>query len=148
MECLSLPVEMEVQDIVTNTNPQTIEFPASESTNSLDDKLSLANRILDIIKSYGTNEVTDKSLPGCAKATFLPVVLANIKNGTPIRIILPAFPAKSPNRKGKVLGALPDLGEEIALQCLQGLCDNIRQIYKPGAEVSIASDGLVYNGKY
>jgi pyoverdine/dityrosine biosynthesis protein Dit1 len=133
---------------MTNTNSQNVGVPAFESAISSDDKLGLANRILDIIKSYGTNEVTDKSLPGCAKATFLSIMLANIENEAPIRMILPAFPAKSPNRKGKVLGALPDLGEEIALQCLQGLCDNIRQIYKPGAEVFIASDGLVYNGKY
>jgi len=143
-----LPREKEVQKETLNTHSHSVESPVPRSTSSLDNQLELANKILDIIKSYGTTEKTDKSPQGCAKTTFLPVVLDYIKNKSPIRMILPAFPAKSPNRKGKVLGALPDLGEEIALQCLQGLCDNIRQIYKPGAEVSIASDGLVYNGKY
>ncbi|RAK73193.1 uncharacterized protein BO72DRAFT_500321 [Aspergillus fijiensis CBS 313.89] len=45
----------------------------------------------------------------------------------------------------KTLGVLPDLGEELALQHLNGLCLNITQIYLPGAEVRISSEGLVHN---
>ncbi|RAH41049.1 uncharacterized protein BO95DRAFT_468233 [Aspergillus brunneoviolaceus CBS 621.78] len=45
----------------------------------------------------------------------------------------------------KTLGVLPDLGEELALQHLNGLCLNIPQIYLLGAEVRISSDGLVHN---
>ena len=29
---------------------------------------------------------------------------------------------------------------------LNGLCESIAEIYKPGAELVITSDGLVYNG--
>jgi pyoverdine/dityrosine biosynthesis protein Dit1 len=61
--------------------------------------------------------------------------------------VLPAFPFKSPNRVDKTLGSLPDLGEELALQHLNGLCESIKEIYEPGAKVTITSDGLVYNGK-
>ena len=43
----------------------------------------------------------------------------------------------------KVLGTLPDLGEEIALMHLNGLCESIAEIYEHGAEIVIASDGLV-----
>ena len=46
----------------------------------------------------------------------------------------------------KVLGKLPDLGEELALMHLNGLCESIAEIYEHGAEISLASDGLVYNG--
>lgn len=46
----------------------------------------------------------------------------------------------------KVLGTLPDLGEEIALIHLNGLCESIAEIYEHGAEIVITSDGLVYNG--
>lgn len=46
----------------------------------------------------------------------------------------------------KVLGTLPDLGEELALMHLNGLCESIAEIYEYGAELVIASDGLVYNG--
>jgi pyoverdine/dityrosine biosynthesis protein Dit1/AcrR family transcriptional regulator len=76
-------------------------------------------------------------------ALQLPKLHYYISQALPIHLILPAFPAKSPNRQ-KVLGALPDLGEEIALTFLQSLCDDIRQVYAPGARLSICADGRVF----
>lgn len=67
-----------------------------------------------------------------------------IKNEQPIHFILPAFPAKSPNPQ-KVLGTLPDMGEQISLQFLQSLCSQIREIYAPGARLTICSDGRVFS---
>lgn len=62
----------------------------------------------------------------------------------PLQFILPAFPAKSPNAS-KVLGKLPDLGEEIALHTLQSICAEIKSIYAPGAQVIICSDGRIFS---
>jgi len=76
-------------------------------------------------------------------AIQLPKLHYYISQGQPIHLILPAFPAKSPNPH-KVLGTLPDLGEEIALTFLQSLCDDIRQVYAPGARISICADGRVF----
>lgn len=76
-------------------------------------------------------------------ALQLPKLHYYISQGLPVHLILPAFPAKSPNRQ-KVLGTLPDLGEEIALTFLQSLCDDIRQVYAPGARLSICADGRVF----
>jgi pyoverdine/dityrosine biosynthesis protein Dit1 len=67
-----------------------------------------------------------------------------IEQEKPIHFILPAFPAKSPNRQN-VLGSLPDMGERISLQFLQSLCDQIRDIYPPGAQITICSDGRVFS---
>ncbi|MFN6526358.1 isocyanide synthase family protein [Nostoc sp. ChiSLP03a] len=67
-----------------------------------------------------------------------------IEREKPIHFILPAFPAKSPNQK-KVLSSLPDMGERVALQFLQSLCVQIRDIYAPGAEITICSDGRVFS---
>jgi pyoverdine/dityrosine biosynthesis protein Dit1 len=58
--------------------------------------------------------------------------------------ILPAFPAKSANTD-KTSGVLPDLGELIGLVTLDQFCGNISQIYSPGAEVVVCSDGRVFN---
>lgn len=76
-------------------------------------------------------------------ALHLPKLHHYISQGLPVHLILPAFPAKSPNPH-KVLGKLPDLGEEIALAFLQSLCDDIRQVYPPGARLSICADGRVF----
>lgn len=70
-------------------------------------------------------------------------LLRMIRNRQPVHLILPAFPAKSPNRN-KTLGPLPDLAEKHALQNLQALCDSIGSIYEPGAKITICSDGRVF----
>ena len=106
----------------------------------------LANDILDIIQRYGKNIAT-KDAPWPGKAKFLPIVESYVTKEEPVRMVLPAFPFKSPNRKDKTLGSLPDLGEELALMHLNGLCETISEIYSHGANVVITSDGLVYNGR-
>lgn len=109
-----------------------------------DQKISIA--ILRVIESYG---VDYEKIGGSWKGfdSFIPIVCEQVKKQEPIRMILPAFPFKSPNSRDKVLGTLPDLGEELALFHLNGLCENIARIYEPGADVYISSDGLVYNGE-
>lgn len=71
------------------------------------------------------------------------LVEAYVKSQQPIQVIIPAFPAKSSNRD-KTLGPLPDLGERLALSRLQELCDRIRDVYPPGADVTLCSDGRVF----
>ncbi|KAI4187986.1 MAG: hypothetical protein L6R41_002451 [Letrouitia leprolyta] len=134
--------------------PETpdISTPAVQPIADPGDSVALAERpsaqlaiqILDIIQRYGNNAVSgDASWPG--KVKFMPVVEACVVKREPIRMILPAFPFKSPNRKDKTLGSHADLGEELALMHLNGLCESISEVYEHGANVTIASDGLVYN---
>jgi hypothetical protein len=105
----------------------------------------MAVEILKVIESYGVDyEKNGGSWKGLE--SFIPTVEERVNRGEPIRMILPAFPFKSPNARDKVLGSMPDFGEELALAHLNGLCENIAQVYEPGADVYISSDGLVYNG--
>jgi L-tyrosine isonitrile synthase len=67
-----------------------------------------------------------------------------VTNNQKIQFVLPAFPAKSPN-KTKTASRLPDLGEELALFELNQLCRKITLLYRPGAEIIICSDGRVFN---
>lgn len=127
-------------DILTpepSVNGDEPEIPKEKQT---------AIAILKVIESYGVNyEKTGESWKGLS--SFIPTVLEQVKKGEPVRMVLPAFPFKSPNARDKVLGVLPDMGEELALHHLNGLCQNIAQVYEPGADAYISSDGLVYNGK-
>jgi pyoverdine/dityrosine biosynthesis protein Dit1 len=68
-------------------------------------------------------------------------------SGNPIPLLLPAAPFKNscPN---KVLDTKsPDFGEELGLSRLNHLCDELAKVYLYGAELTIVSDGPVYNGK-
>tara|TARA_R110001583_G_scaffold175435_1_gene329982 strand:+ start:8772 stop:9800 length:1029 start_codon:yes stop_codon:yes gene_type:complete len=71
-------------------------------------------------------------------------ILAYVEAREKIQMILPAFPVKSPNRN-KTLAHLPDYAERHAFKQLSLLCDEIKSIYSPGAEISICSDGRVFS---
>jgi len=65
--------------------------------------------------------------------------------GEPVRLVLPAFPMKSPPCADKVLGPLPDTGEVLALLTLDGFARKVERVYAPGCRVLIVSDGRVFN---
>ncbi|WP_175684991.1 isocyanide synthase family protein [Burkholderia anthina] len=69
---------------------------------------------------------------------------ACVAGGQPIRLTLPGFPLKSPDRQGKVLGMLPDRGERLALGYLDAFCETVRGFYAPGCVVDLFSDGLTF----
>ena len=50
------------------------------------------------------------------------------------------------NTTTKVLGRNPDLGEVLALSRLNQICEDIQGLYSPGAEIHVATDGLVFDG--
>lgn len=77
-------------------------------------------------------------------APHLNKVIRAVKSKQAISFVLPAFPGKSPN-PSKVLGALPDMAEKQALKFLNNLCEEIKNIYPPGARVIICSDGRVFS---
>lgn len=111
------------------------------------DALDTSQRILDVIlryKSPSPREAPDRSDEGALK--FLGSIYRAVKKSETVRMVLPAFPFKSPNSEVKVLGTLPDKAEDLALAHLDGLCAAIEDIYPPGAILTIISDGLVYNG--
>lgn len=71
-------------------------------------------------------------------------IMRFVARGIPVEFVLPAFPAKSPNRS-KILGATPDMAERLSLGFLAAVCDRVRQVYPPGAKIIVCSDGRVFS---
>ncbi|ETS80547.1 hypothetical protein PFICI_08076 [Pestalotiopsis fici W106-1] len=99
--------------------------------------------IMDILEKFSLVEPGNTEYVG--RKVFSPRVRRHVICGHEIPMVLPAFPSKSINFRDKVLGTLPDLGEELALDRLNDLCSQIQKIYRPGAMVLIATDGACYN---
>lgn len=134
----------ETKDDTSYLPAVAIKAAHGEEENPISEDEATAIAVLKVIESYGVNyEKTGESWQGLT--SFIPNVLEQVKKREPVRMILPAFPFKSPNARDKVLGVMPDLGEELALYHLNGLCENIGRVYELGADVYISSDGLVYN---
>ncbi|EEP78013.1 conserved hypothetical protein [Uncinocarpus reesii 1704] len=108
--------------------------------------IDMAAKIIEVIYRY---QRAGSGIEGMQSdiglLTGLTQVYSHVKANKPVQMALPAFPFKSPNRNTKVLGRLPDKAEEFALAHLNGLCAAIHDVYKPGAELTIISDGIVYN---
>ncbi len=107
----------------------------------------IAKQILNVIFNHRKISEPDENCTGtgCEKCLGKHLAKVNyfVSSNQPIHFILPAFPAKSPNLS-KVLGELPDLGEETALITLESMCREIADAYPAGAKVTICSDGRIF----
>lgn len=110
---------------------------------------SVSQSILDIITEFALNKL-DNSAQRIIAGTpsFLAVIDAFVAAQQEVQTCLPSFPFKSANKQYKVLGSLPDKAEELALARLNTMCRRIREVYPPGARVTIISDGMTYNGAH
>ncbi|TGJ79002.1 hypothetical protein E0Z10_g9760 [Xylaria hypoxylon] len=102
--------------------------------------------ILEIFFDYALNKI-DHLEAGFEQGAqnFVPVVSQFVAAGKRVEACLPAFPFKSANKVYKVLGNLPDKAEELALERLNTMCKRIQNVYPPGAQITIISDGITYN---
>ena len=117
------------------------------SVRKTDLNVQLATKVLNIVlhfrRAAHSHSTCDHNCIPCQSPHLLKVITA-IRNAKPITFVLPAFPGKSPNQS-KVLGPLPDMAEQLALEFLQQLCDRIKEVYAPGAEIILCSDGRVFS---
>lgn len=98
------------------------------------------SQVMEILKEH-SNNLGEGAL---INVPLFKNIALKMKASEELIFLLPAFPAKSPSPL-KTSGELPDLGEVLALQGLQKLCERISAIYTPGAKVIICSDGRVFS---
>src|SRR5688572_19877658 len=99
-----------------------------ETTTQDDAQAEIASRrILDLIfELRNLAPASDAAAP--SDDFHLNKIADFVRQGKPVRLVLPAFPAKSSNPE-KTLGILPDLGEVLALRRLNALCERVAEVY-------------------
>ena len=133
----SLPTEL--------TGPPDTDYKTEDPSETK--VFEVSNRILDIVLQYSLNKFDSTTeLHSAGRPKFLAIISRFVRERQKVVMCLPAFPFKSANKVEKVLGTLPDKAEELALARLNCMCATIGDFYEPGAELTIISDGLVYNG--
>lgn len=119
-----------------------------QNIDNVDAHLSVAQDLLVSMMKYRRQTHNEKpcALENCNHCLnqHLPAILAAISCGQALQFVLPAFPAKSPNLN-KVLGPLPDKGEQLALTFLNALGQHMEEIYPPGVNIILCSDGRVFS---
>lgn len=114
----------------------------------IENQLSLAQQIYSVLfqfkrKGIAQNACQGIDCPFCMNP-HLDKIEKFVNQNKKIKLILPAFPGKSPN-PNKVLSHLPDMAEKLALTFLNELCLQVQEIYSPGMELIICSDGRVFS---
>jgi len=120
-----------------------LSSPQTDTRNSHYVK-AIANRVATLFEETLQFRKKDDRWSSEGRNNFCEGISFFISRSLPILFGLPAFPFKSPNSDFKVLGELPDKGEELSLRALLAFCLSVESIYAPGARINIVSDGTVF----
>ena len=120
----------------------TITYPSSFKGST---SVEVGELVVRVLERYRMGPRKDESHTWATRSLYVDSITHSVEQHTEIRMALSAFPFKSPNKDTKVLGALPDHGEQVALLHLDSMCHAIGDVYKGGAKLYIVSDGLMSN---
>ncbi|EME45898.1 hypothetical protein DOTSEDRAFT_51518 [Dothistroma septosporum NZE10] len=129
-------------DLVLRCTQQTVQPCDSQDQSA--DLDSIEEKVVDLFENSIRNVAPDDQWPTTGRAFFLRQLKHYTRLNSKIELVLPAFPCKSSN-PDKVGNDLPDRGEMIALTTLHNFVRSVEDIYKPGAQVLIVSDGHVFS---
>lgn len=101
--------------------------------------------ILNIFEGYRMQPTAIDEYESNGKQILSERIGLFVINNEPIKFAMLGLPFKSTNKRDKVLGDLPDLGEELTVKNFSAFNNDIKTVYKPGIEMLVASDGYVFN---
>lgn len=101
--------------------------------------------ILQVFEGFRMTPTKDDQFNQTGKAILYEKLLWFVQKNLPISFVMLGFPMKSKNDRDKVLGKLPDMGEQVTFANFKRFGDLIRAIYPPGIEMVMVSDGYIFN---
>lgn len=101
--------------------------------------------ILEIFQLFRMAPLTIDEYEQKGKALLAAKIETFVKLNVPIPFTMLGYPFKSTNNRDKVIGTLPDLGEEESLRNFGIFNDMVKAIYSPGIHIHIVNDGFAFN---
>lgn len=105
----------------------------------------VTEQLLEIFQGYRMDPTPIDQYEQVGKRILADKLDKFVSAGNTIRFIMLGFPFKSTNERDKVIGKLPDMGEEVTLNNFERFNSDIKQVYEPGVNIGIASDGYIFN---
>jgi pyoverdine/dityrosine biosynthesis protein Dit1/alpha-ketoglutarate-dependent taurine dioxygenase len=106
--------------------------------------MNTINAIASLVERYLVKDQEDQFATR-GRAVLLEQIAHFTDAQQPLAFILPGFPCKSANDTVKTFGVLPDYGEVMAIERLDSFCMQINELYAPGSELTILSDGTTFS---
>lgn len=101
--------------------------------------------ILNVFEAYRMAPTAIDQYETSGKQILADRISTFAASNSPISFAMLGLPFKSTNTRDKVLGKLPDLGEELTIQNFAKFDEDIKRVYAPGINMVVASDGYVFN---
>ncbi|KAK3291774.1 pyoverdine/dityrosine biosynthesis protein [Chaetomium fimeti] len=122
----------------------TSSAPQGQPSDTEPELRAVAHKITDLFDTRLRYLSENDKWNDRGRGFFFGWVYEFVRRGARVEFCLPAFPCKSSN-PDKVVGVVPDRGEQLALQHLDSFIEAIEGIYEPGAKLWIVSDGHVFS---
>jgi pyoverdine/dityrosine biosynthesis protein Dit1 len=125
-----------------NPKDNTYKFQFTKTKQKI---MQQVEQIVNVFQDFRMQPLPIDQFEELGKPALIDKMMPYISKNEPIRFTMLGYPMKSPNNRDKVLGTLPDLGEEVSLKNFGTFDKRIREVYEPGVNVTVISDGYVFS---
>jgi pyoverdine/dityrosine biosynthesis protein Dit1 len=105
----------------------------------------ITHTILQIFDNYRMAPIAIDEYEATGKTALANQIEKFTSSQQPISFAMLGLPFKSTNSRDKVLGELPDLGEELTIKNFEDFNNHVKSAYAPGVSIVVASDGYMFN---
>lgn len=109
------------------------------------EKQLIVNEILNIFDRFRMPTTAIDKYNEVGRGILGHKMMMSIILNQPIRFSMLGYPFKSANTRDKVLGETPDFAEQKSLENLSNFNRLVKQIYTPGVQFSVISDGYIFS---
>lgn len=107
--------------------------------------MNKTEQVLDIFQQFRMAPTAIDQYEQTGRQVLVQRLTSIMGQGKVIDFVMLGFPFKSINVRDKVLGRLPDLGELLSFEQFKRFGQLVREVYQPGINLNLVSDGYVFN---
>lgn len=108
----------------------------------------ITTQIVDLFQQFRMPVLPTDQYESVGKSLMLDKIDTFVSKNVPVEFVMLGYPFKSFNDRDKVIGKLPDMGEEVSLKNFNKFDTVIKTVYRPGVRINIVSDGYAFNELY
>lgn len=105
----------------------------------------ILNQVLEIFQDFRMSPMATDQYNTVGRPLLMEKMSTFMAYNEPIRFVMLGFPMKSSNDRDKVLGTLPDMGEQLSMDNFARFNKLVSTVYAPGVQINIISDGHVFD---
>lgn len=105
----------------------------------------LVNNILTVFEQFRMSPLAIDQYQEVGRSILAEKIARQIERGGKLTFVMLGFPFKSTNNRDKVLGIKPDMAELVTFQQFARFNQMMKEVYEPGVEIKVVSDGYVFN---